>query len=105
MEFKVGGEWIFTMHRPDGTDYPNRVVYTEIKKPELLKYNHFAGYEEDGKPPHFKAIITFEEMDGKTNVAMHMVFPAAEKRKEAVEYGAVEGGHQTLARLAEFLES
>ncbi|HET8864841.1 MAG TPA: SRPBCC domain-containing protein, partial [Gracilimonas sp.] len=103
--FKVGGEWIFTMHGPDGTNYPNRVVYTRIEKPELLKYDHFAGYEEDGKPPHFKATITFEEVNGKTTVEMHMVFPTAEKRNEAAEYGAVEGGHQTLARLAEFLEN
>lgn len=104
MEFKVGGEWIFTMHGPDGTDYPNRVVYTKIKNPELLKYDHFAGYEDDGKPPHFKATITFEEVNGKTKVEMNMLFPTAEKRGEAAEFGAVEGGHQTLSRLAEFLE-
>lgn len=100
MSFKVGGEWIFTMHGPDGTDYPNRVLYTEIIKPELLKYDHFAEYEEE---PHFKSTITFEEVNGKTKVDMHMLFPTAEKRSEATEYGAVEGGHQTLARLAEFL--
>ena len=105
MEFKVGGEWIFTMHGPDGTDYPNRVVYTEIDEPKLLKYDHFAKYEEDGKPPHFKQTITFKEVEGKTIVAMNLVFPSAEKRDEAAEFGAVEGGHQTLSRLAEFLTS
>lgn len=102
MEFKVGGEWIFTMHGPDGTDYPNRVVYTEIKKPELLKYDHFAGYEEE---PHFKQTITFKEVKGKTKVDMKMLFPTAQKRNEASKFGAVEGGHQTLERLAEFLNS
>ncbi len=105
MEFKVGGEWIFTMHGSDGTNYPNRVVYTEIKNPELLKYDHFAGYKDDGKPPHFKSTITFEEVNGKTSVNMNMLFPTAYRRDEAAEFGAVEGGHQTLSRLAEFLES
>lgn len=104
MEFKVGGEWVFTMHGPDGTDYPNRVVYTGIKNPELLKYDHFAGYEDDGKPPHFKSTITFDEVNGKTKVEMNMLFPTAEKQDEAAEFGAVEGGHQTLSRLAEFLK-
>lgn len=104
MNFKVGGEWIFTMHGPDGTDYPNRVVYTEIKKPELLKYDHFAGYEDTGDPPHFKATISFTDVNGKTRVDMYMVLPTIEKLKEVVAYGAVEGGQQTLARLSEFLE-
>lgn len=54
--------------------------------------------------PHFKSTITFEEVNGKTKVEMNLLLPSAEKRKEAIEYGAVEGGHQTLARLAEFLE-
>ncbi|MEX2347845.1 MAG: SRPBCC family protein [Balneolaceae bacterium] len=103
MEFKVGEEWIFTMHGPDGTDYPNRVVYTEIKKPELLKYDHFASYVDNGKEPHFKQIITFAEQNGKTKVEMNLLFPASEKRDEAAKFGAVEGGHQTLARLAEHL--
>ncbi len=99
MKFEPGGEWIFTMHGPDGTDYPNRVVYTEIKKPELLKYDHFANYEDE---PHFKSTITFEKVNGKTKIEMNMLFPTVEKRNEADKFGAVEGGHQTLARLAEF---
>ena len=27
MEVKVGGVWRFIMHGPDGTDYPNKVVF------------------------------------------------------------------------------
>lgn len=103
MHFSEGGEWIFTMHGPDGTDYPNRVVYTKIIKPELLKYDHFAGYEDDGKEPHFKQTITFKEVEGKTIVEMNLLFPSAGLRNKAAEFGAVQGGHQTLARLAEFL--
>jgi hypothetical protein len=34
-----------------------------------------------------------------------LLFPTVEKREEAAEFGAVEGGNQTLARLAEFLVS
>lgn len=104
MNFEVGGEWIFTMHGPDGTDYPNRVVYTEIKKPELLKYDHFADNADEGNEPHFKQTITFKENGGKTTVELNMLFPSADQKKEASKFGAVEGGHQTLARLAEFLE-
>ena len=30
MDFRVGGQFRFTMHGPDGTDYPNRILYREI---------------------------------------------------------------------------
>jgi uncharacterized protein YndB with AHSA1/START domain len=29
-EFKPGGHWDYTMHGPDGTDYPNQAVFKEI---------------------------------------------------------------------------
>lgn len=104
MNFKAGGDWVFTMHGPDGTDYANHIVYTEIIKPELLKYDHYGHLDEEGDPPHFKATITFEEVNGITKVDMKMLFPTAKKRNEAAKFGAVEGGKQTLGRLAEFLE-
>ena len=40
MHVRVGGMWRFIMHGPDGTDYPNRIVYREIVKPERLFYDH-----------------------------------------------------------------
>lgn len=104
MRFEVGGDWIFTMHGPDGTDYVNHIIYTEIDKPKLIKYDHYGHRDDKSDPPHFKSTITFEEIGGKTKVEMNMLFPSAEKRNEAAEFGAVEGGHQTLARLDQFLQ-
>lgn len=103
MSFRVGGEWIFTMHGPDGTDYPNHIFYTDIKKPEYLKYDHYGHKDEEGDPPHFKATIMFEDFGGRTKITMQMLFPSSEARDEAAEFGAIEGGEQTLARLNEFL--
>jgi uncharacterized protein YndB with AHSA1/START domain len=100
MDFRVGGVWRFIMHGPDGTDYPNRVVYREIVKPQRLVYDH-----SDGKPNPsiaFKATITFEDVGGQTRVTLHSVFPTAAAR-DAVGGYAVEGGKQTLARLDEHL--
>jgi uncharacterized protein YndB with AHSA1/START domain len=36
MDVRPGGVWRFTMHGPDGRDYKNRIVYTEIVRPERL---------------------------------------------------------------------
>lgn len=105
MNFEAGGDWIFTMHGPDGTDYPNHIIYTEIKEPERIKYDHYRHEDEEGDPPHFKTTVIFNDLgEGKTRIDMRMLFPTAKKRDEAAKYGAIEGGKQTLRRLASFLK-
>jgi hypothetical protein len=48
--------------------------------------------------------VTFEDVDGKTRLTMRAVFPSVEERDRVVkQYGAVEGGKQTLARLADYV--
>lgn len=101
MDFRPGGIWRFTMHGPDGTDYPNLVRYEEIAAPERLAYTHG---EDDASPDHFRVTVEFLEREGGTAVTMRAVFPTAADRDIAVkEYGAIEGANQTLDRLAEHL--
>ncbi len=104
MDVRPGGVWRFVMHGPDGVDYPNRIAYTEISRPELIAYDH----DDDDDPPatSFKARVTFVERDGKTELTMHSLFPTAAERARVVEeHGAIEGGHQTLGRLEAYLSS
>jgi uncharacterized protein YndB with AHSA1/START domain len=102
MEVKPGGVWRFVMHGPDGRDYQNKITYLEVVRPERLVYKH--GGEEDLEPVQFQTTVTFEEFGGQTKVTLQMVFPSAEERDRVVkEYGAIEGGQQTLARLSEHL--
>jgi uncharacterized protein YndB with AHSA1/START domain len=102
-DVRPGGEWRFTMHGPDGRDYPNRITYREVVPPERLVYAHGGDVDED-EPVSFVATITFEDEGGKTRLTMRSLFPTAAERDRVVrEYGAVEGGKQTLERLAEQL--
>jgi uncharacterized protein YndB with AHSA1/START domain len=34
MDVRLGGVWRSVMHGPDGTDYPNKIVYTEVVRSE-----------------------------------------------------------------------
>jgi uncharacterized protein YndB with AHSA1/START domain len=98
MDVRPGGHWRFIMHGPDGTDYLNENQYLEIVKPERLVYLH-------GRVPKFQATVTFENDNGKTRLTMRTKFATVEERDFVVKtYRAIEGGNQTLARLAEFLE-
>jgi uncharacterized protein YndB with AHSA1/START domain len=101
MDVRPGGTWRFVMHGPDGTDYGNKVVYSEVVKPERLAYAH--GFDDD-RPPLFDATITFEDQGDRTLVTLRSIFPSAAIRDRTVkEVGAVEGAKQTLARLADYL--
>jgi len=104
MDVRPGGVWKHVMHGPDGTDYPNSSVFKEVVKPERIVYSHGGG-KKGGPGAHFVATWTFEALDGdKTRVTMRGVFDTAADRDMVVkEYGAIEGGKQTLERFAEYL--
>jgi len=100
-EFRVGGEWDFVMHGPDGTDYQEWITWREIVPPERIALLH--GESRDD-PNAFESVLTFEQAGEQTRIMMHTVFPTRELRDEAVEkYHAIEGGEQTLRNLAAYV--
>jgi len=101
MEVRPGGVWRFIMHGPDGTDYPNRIVYTEIVKPERLVYEH--GGDGDVDDVQFQVTVSFVEEDGKTTLIMRMLFETVEECEKTKSFGALEGANQTLDRLDKHL--
>ena len=100
-EFRVGGEWDFVMHGPDGTDYQEWISWTEIAPPERIALLHG---ESRGDPNAFESVLTFAPDGAATRIEMRTVFPTKELRDEAVEkYHAIEGGQQTLSNLAAYV--
>jgi uncharacterized protein YndB with AHSA1/START domain len=101
-DIREGGVWEFVMHGPDGTDYPNKIFYDEIVFPERISYTHSAleGSEMSGFSTSF---IFEEETPDATKVTIHSIFESQEELEKQKKFGAVEGGRQTLARLAEYL--
>jgi uncharacterized protein YndB with AHSA1/START domain len=100
-EFRVGGEWVFQMHGPDGTDYDDWITWTEIVPPERIALVHG---EFRGDVNAFESVVTFATDGATTRVEMRTVFPTKELRDEAAEkFGAIEGGQQTLGNLDAYL--
>ena len=101
-EIRTGGSWIFTMHGPDGKDYPNKVHFDLVERPHTIQYHH-RGDGETGDV-QFHVTVQLKERNDNTELVMTMVFPSAEiLERVAREYGAIEGGRQTLARLEQLL--
>ncbi|WP_138732561.1 SRPBCC family protein [Modestobacter excelsi] len=100
-EFRVGGEWDFVLHGPDGTDYQEWISWTEIAPPERIALLHG---EFRGDPNAFESVFAFAPDGASTRIEMRTVFPTKESRDEAVEkYHAIQGGQQTLDHLAAYV--
>jgi len=107
-EFRVGGYWEHTMHGPDGTNYPNKARFLEIVPQERIAYLLGGGSDledDERRGTAFRATWTFEALDAEqTKVTGRLVFSSPEARDRVVrDYGAIEGGRQTLERLGEQL--
>lgn len=103
MDVRPGGAWRFMMHGPDGTDWPNKIVYTEVVKNERLVYEHSSDNNDENDPHRFHVIITFEDAGSRTNLTMRTIFPSAAALEEVKKFGAVEGGKQTIDKLEQYL--
>jgi uncharacterized protein YndB with AHSA1/START domain len=103
MDVRPGGVWRYTMHGPDGVDWPNKVVYIEVVEGERLVYHHGTDGDVANDPHSFHVTITFSEQDGKTIVTSRSLFSSKEQLDQVKQFGAVEGGKQTLARLDQYI--
>lgn len=103
MDVRTSGASRYTMHGPDGKDYPNKVEYIEVVSPEKLVYRHGEEGNLSDDPHCFHVTITFETVQNNTLVTLRSLFPTPKYFEIAKKFGAVEGGHQTLARLDAYL--
>jgi len=96
-----GGIWRHTLIGPGGAEYPNVTTFEEVVKPERLVYFNGGG-RKGGPSTSFRATWTLNALGAKTELTMRLVFDTPRERDLVVrEFGAIEGGKQTFARLAE----
>lgn len=90
-EVVVGGEWVFTMHGPDGRDYPNRCVFAALEPGRRVEIAHVCA-------PLFTLTVTLQAVDGGTVLDWRQDFhdPAVTDALRAV---CVPANEQNLDRL------
>lgn len=103
MDLRPGGEWIYRMNVYGLTSFQNRSVFTEVVEPERIVYTNGSG--KDGRTASdFESALILEPEGGQTNVTFRLVFATPFFRDQfARKYSAVDGGKQTLDRLAAYL--
>ncbi len=103
IDIRVGGRWRFEMRGPDGTIYPNYIVFLEIESPKLIVMDHGRDADDPGR---FRVTLMFDEQsDKKTVLTLRQLHPSKAQRDAGLGFGAVELGYQTLDKLAEHLRT
>lgn len=100
-DLRPGGHWHYTMHGPDGTDYPNYTIYHEVEEYRKLVYDHGGN---ETQPPLFQVTALFSEETGKTRLQLTMALASAEAAISIRQFIKAAGGNATWDRLAEFLD-
>ena len=100
-DLRAGGSWVYTMHGPDGVDYPNCTRYFEVIEGEKMVYDH--GSDGQSKPL-FRVTVTFQDVPEGTQMDMTMAFESKEAAQSAGEFIRKAGGNSTWDRLAEYLD-
>jgi uncharacterized protein YndB with AHSA1/START domain len=91
-EFKTGGRWSFTMHGPNGANYPNESVFAEIAPPNKVVIRH------DSEPKFTLTIVLTASANG-TMVYWSQAFADAVVAAK-VRAVVVPANEQNLDRLA-----
>lgn len=90
-EFKIGGDWHFTMHGPDGHDYPNKSVFRDLVAGEMVVIEHTSA-------PWFTLSVSLAQVDQGTQIQWVQTFEDP-KVADAVRHIAEPGNEQNLDRL------
>ena len=83
-----------------------RMIRASLPMPEVFDVARRMMGKAWADPKPFAMTATFADEDGKAVLSMRMAFVSAEARNENVRvYGSIEGGKQTLERLAEHVSA
>lgn len=101
LDVRPGGSNLVVMRDPDGNDLPNRGVYLEVVENERLVLTD--AYTEAWQPaekPFMTAILTFEDVGGKTRYTARCRHWTVEDRETHEKMGFHEGWGQCADQLA-----
>jgi uncharacterized protein YndB with AHSA1/START domain len=70
---RAGGDWVFVMHSPDGTNYPNVNRFVTIEAPSLMVIEHVADVH------HFVLTIALTEVSDGTHISWLQQFDTSDE--------------------------
>jgi uncharacterized protein YndB with AHSA1/START domain len=100
VDLREGGRLHMTVRAPDGSESANDGTFEEIDAPSRLVVTTGAFHGPDGTPMlEVRNTVTFDDVDGKTDVRIHAVVTKATPELAAALAGMDEGWLQSLDKL------
>jgi hypothetical protein len=90
-DLREGGYWRFTMHGPDGTDYPNESLFLDVVPNERVVIEHLSNH-------NFILTITWTAIGNATMVGWHQLFETAAHYQQIADFVS-RANEQNLDRL------
>jgi uncharacterized protein YndB with AHSA1/START domain len=107
VDFRVGGEWRYSLLLPNGEEHWAKAIYDEIVPNERIRFTDYFTTPEgsviEGLPSKH-VTVSFDETDGKTYVNIHVKLASVAERKQLVDLGFLPGFQDALGNLRELLE-
>jgi uncharacterized protein YndB with AHSA1/START domain len=94
-EFKVGGQWVFTMHGPDGKSYANKSYFSALDRAQRIVIRHDC-------PPYFTLTIQLASVGNGTRLTWEQAFDDIETA-QAVKARVGTANEENLDRLTQAL--
>ena len=98
-DFRVGGQWKYTMDMPDGNEFVSDGVYTVIE--ELEKIFSTANFKPMTEGVEIQAL--FEANGDQTNFTFNVVHPTEEYKIQQEKMGILNGWGSVFDRLETFV--
>ena len=100
-DFKVGGDWEYSMLMPDGKDFIAFGTYSRIEAPNLLETTaNFIPMTEG-----VTLLVTLSENGGKTHMNFKVIHPTEEYCKQQEQMGSLNGWGKVFDGLVGYLAS
>ncbi|MEQ9404847.1 MAG: SRPBCC domain-containing protein [Cyclobacteriaceae bacterium] len=99
-DFRVGGEWKYSMQMPDGNVFIADGVYSEIVEPEKLVTS--ANFKPMTEGVELQVLL--EEKGDQTHLTFNVVHPTEAYCKQQEEMGFMNGWGSVFDRLGEYLQ-
>jgi uncharacterized protein YndB with AHSA1/START domain len=103
MDVRVGGKFLIHMAAPDGTVYPMRGTFTEVARPERLRFTAAAEALDGTKYLESDTFVTFEEAGAGTKVTVTASARGLHPMAPQMLAGMDAGWTQSLERLEALL--
>jgi uncharacterized protein YndB with AHSA1/START domain len=101
-DVRVGGGYRYVLRHRTGNDFAFSGRYTEVAPPSRLVYTQIFEPTAGGARPGDASIlvtVTFDEVDGRTQVVSHTMCPSPEVRDGIIASGMEQGMRETMDQL------